>query len=601
MAELSAALPHLRCLVLLFNNSAQQFESRHLAAISTHLTHLTHLTLQANFHPDACTFAMLAPLSNLTHLSIRPSDATTGLTDAHVASLAYLPQLAHLDFPGHARAFTGATLMCLAALPALATLHITSIKPQHVDYTLALPTLAAVQALCRRPASAPALDLELGVPDAAFAAALLRAGASSNISSSSSTASCAGLSRLAVSIREAVSSQDLAALAAAPGASQQLAAMDLEFRGAPTPEDIALLAQFSSLQRLVVTCKCVRAPSSQLDLRPWFNLQQLTHLHLHINPAWRLPLTPRDLTAMAAAWPKLERLHLRLSAADTSSHALAELWRFSKLRSLSLQWLGQLGPEPRMCGLRRRSSMDAYQLNMQCLPSSLEELSLTSINAVRLVVPLPVAADAAGPAENSCFPVFQQQVVQQKQLGLPLTKLHSLALDGNFGLCDELLVRMLGQLPALQSLSLVLAGRQTLTASGLAACCCSQALSTLLVSDYREAPLSLDQSCVAGLRGCARLRHLKLSTPDIVHAELRPEMFSSFRKLRRLDLVGCQEQAASSLGAALPFCCMKYKPEWGESSSSSNSSNGGAQQGQVAGLAPLDQPAAVPVIAVAAT
>jgi len=139
MAELSAALPHLRCLVLLFNNSAQQFESRHLAAISSNLTHLTHLTLQANFHPDACSFSMLAPLSNLSCLAIRPSDATTGLTDAHVASLVHLPQLTHLEFPGHARAFTGATLMALASLPALAALHITSIKPHHVDYTLALP------------------------------------------------------------------------------------------------------------------------------------------------------------------------------------------------------------------------------------------------------------------------------------------------------------------------------------------------------------------------------------------------------------------------------------------------------------------------------
>jgi len=237
---------------------------------------------------------------------------------------------------------------------------------------------------------------------------------------------------------------------------------------------------------------------------------------------------------------------------------------------------------------------------MQCLPSSLEELSLTSINAVRLVVPLPVAAEpavtaAAAGVGGGAFNYFQPQ--QQGRVGLPLTKLRSLALDGNFGLCDELMIRMLGQLPALQALSLVLAGRQMLTAAGLAACCCSQKLHALLVSDYREAPLSLDQSCVAGLKGLARLRHLKLSTPDIVHAELHPEMFTSFSKLRRLDLVGCQEQAAASLGAALPFCCMKYKPEWGEPAASS-----GGEQGQVAGIVAAEQPAAaaVPMVVVAA-
>jgi hypothetical protein len=91
--------------------------------------------------------------------------------------------------------------------------------------------------------------LELGVPDAAFAAALLRA------------VSGPGLASLSICVREAADSASLAALTAAPGAAQQLAGLDLEFRAAPTAEDVAALAACSSLKRLHVSCKCPRAPA----------------------------------------------------------------------------------------------------------------------------------------------------------------------------------------------------------------------------------------------------------------------------------------------------------------------------------------------------
>lgn len=119
-------------------------------------------------------------------------------------------------------------------------------------------------------------------------------------------------------------------------------------------------------------------------------------------------------------------------------------------------------------------------------------------------------------------------------------------------------------------------GRQTLSSNGLqaalaasaaavrASCGTSKGLGSLSLSDYREAPLCLSQASLAGLSkaGLSRLRHLKLSTPDVVHAELLPSVFAGFTKLRRLDLVGCQDQAASALGAVLPLCCIKPGSEW---------------------------------------
>lgn len=160
-----------------------------------------------------------------------PSEASTGLTDSHVASLALLANLSSLEFPGHARAFTGSTLGALTALPRLAKLVVTSSKPQCVDYTLALPALAGLRALVRRPSSAATpLHLELGVPDAAFGAALMRAVAGE------------GLARACIAVREAADSAGISGLALAPGGREKLAGLDLEFRAAPTPEDVAALA-----------------------------------------------------------------------------------------------------------------------------------------------------------------------------------------------------------------------------------------------------------------------------------------------------------------------------------------------------------------------
>jgi hypothetical protein len=575
MEELVAAAPHLEQLTIMCNNAAQAFETRHLRAL-TPLARLSHLTLAANFHLTACAFEELAACPGLTHLTLLPSEAATGLTDAHVAGLAAITSLQQLRFPGHGRAFTGRTLGALAALPSLSLLHIASPRQQHVDYTLALPALAGVHALCSRPSAAAApLDLDLGVPDAGFACALLRAAAGP------------GLARLGVSVREAADSSAIAALLAAPGAAQKLVGLDLEFKGAPSGEEFTRLASFTALERLLVTCKCVRPPPQQLDITPWAALHSLRRLHLHINPAWRAPLQPGALAALAAAWPHLEHLHLRLSAADNATHALGQLMRFTSLKSLSLQWLGQMAPEPRLCGLRRgglrsSSSCEVPVLALGALPPGLEALSLTSINCVRLAVPslhhLPGASSAAAAAAAGATPAVAVTVTpgsssssssmavsgSSSSSKLPLAHLTSLSIDGNFGVSDELLSGLVALVPRLSSLSLVLAGRQTLSATGLTALTALSGLRSLAVSDYREAPLSLDQSCVrrlaAGLQG---LRQLQLSTPDIVHAELHPEVFMAFAKLRRLTLVGCQEQAAAALAGALPLCCLKHTPEWG--------------------------------------
>jgi len=71
--------------------------------------------MQANFHPEACSFSVLSGLTQLSNLTVLPSEASIGLTDSHVTSLAALGGLASLDFPGHARAFTGGWLDALWA------------------------------------------------------------------------------------------------------------------------------------------------------------------------------------------------------------------------------------------------------------------------------------------------------------------------------------------------------------------------------------------------------------------------------------------------------------------------------------------------------
>jgi hypothetical protein len=430
----------------------------------------------------------------------------------------------------------GSTLGALATLPKLAKLAITSNKPQSVDYTLALPALAGLRSLVRRSGSeATPLHLELGVPDAALGAALMRAVAGP------------GLASVCMAVREAADSAAIAGLALAPGGKEKLAGLDLEFRAAPAPEDVAVLASCVSLTRMHLSCKCPRAPAVRLDLTPWLALRQLQHLHLHINPAWRAPLQPAMVAAMAEAWPMLTHLHLRLSPCDNATHALNQLSSFKSLKSLSLTWLGQAAPAAAAgaggLARRRSGSLEVPVLALHHLPSSLQELNLTSISTVRLAV--PTAAQCAAAA---------------------LPKLRSLLLDGSFGLTDALLQIVVAAAPRLSALTLVLTGRQGLSSAGLAAVAAAlPGLSSLLLSDYREAPLCLSQASLAGLSGAvglAKLRHLKLSTPDVVHAELLPSVFAGFSKLRRLDLVGCQDQAAAALGAALPLCCIKHSPEW---------------------------------------
>eukprot|EP00879_Flechtneria_rotunda_P005500 GHRR01005793.1.p1 GENE.GHRR01005793.1~~GHRR01005793.1.p1 ORF type:complete len:596 (+),score=233.50 GHRR01005793.1:1048-2835(+) len=570
MLELAGRLVSLQELVLLFNNPAQQFESRHLAVLAG-LKNLRSLTLQASFHPETCSFTVLSRLPHLSALSVLPHEASTGLTDKHVASLTTLPGLASIEFPGHPRAFTGATLGALASLSRLARLAVTSNKPQAVEYTLALPALAGLRALARRSSSSsnasaklPSLQLEIGVPDAAVAFALLRAVAGP------------GLAELRVAVREAADSASVQALVAAPGARDQLAGLDLEFRAAPTTDDVAALASCTALQRLHLTCKCPRPPATKLNLQPWLALKRLTHLHMHINPAWRAPLQPSMVAAMAAAWPDLQYLHLRLSPTDNAGHALDELTAFNCLKTLSLTWLGQTGPTAGGAagGLTRRrsGSMDGNVFSMACLPPALEELSLTSISTVRLA--LPAAPKGCSPANCSAT----GSSASQPNVLLP--SLRSLVLDGNFGLCDELLGTIVFQAPCMRSLTLVLTGRQTLSASGLS-CVANGAsqLTSLLLSDYREAPLCLSQACVESLSANglgSNLRHLKLSTPDVVHAELQPAVFAGFRKLRRLDLLGCQDQAATALGPALPLACIKHSAEWAGDAAAVTNANSGA-------------------------
>lgn len=292
------------------------------------------------------------------------------------------------------------------------------------------------------------------MPDAAFAAALLRAVAGP------------GLATASISVREAADSASIAALAAAPGAAQQLAGLDLEFRAAPTAEDVAALAACGSLKRLHVSCKCPRAPPGVLDWQPWLALRSLEHLHLHINPAWRAPLQPAAVAAMAAAWPRLTHLHLRLSPSDNATHALQQLRQFKALKSLSLTWLGQAaatGTGHAGGRLRRTSSLECAAFNLAHLPAGLEELNLTSISTVRLGLPPPPCQQPAQQLEPAAAVPFAPPkpfvyMVPSAPSAPVLPSLRGLVLDGNFGLSDELFDGLLSHAPKLDSLNLVLAG-----------------------------------------------------------------------------------------------------------------------------------------------
>jgi hypothetical protein len=119
----------------------------------------------------------------------------------------------------------------------------------------------------------------------------------------------------------------------------------------------------------------------------------------------------------------------------------------------------------------------------------------------------------------------------------------------------------------------------------------SRGLTSLSLSDYREAPLCLSQASLAGLAGSgglSRLRHLKLSTPDVVHAELLPSVFAGFTKLRRLDLVGCQDQAAVALCGVLPLCCIKPGAEWQGDSAAAVAAAAATAVGEPAAAAAAD-------------
>ncbi len=149
--------------------------------------------------------------------------------------------------------------------------------------------------------------------------------------------------------------------------------------------------------------------------------------------------------------------------------------------------------------------------------------------------------------------------------GSEVPALEALELDGNFGVSDELLASLCGLFPGLQALTLVLLGRQTLTPAGFARVAGLAQLRALAVRDLRDcasAPV-LGQGCVGALAPlAARLRSLRLSTPDLLRRELLPACFESFARLRELQLAGCQEVAEEALAGALPLCCMRPRAGW---------------------------------------
>lgn len=294
---------------------------------------------------------MLDSLPALTELRVLASDAATGLTDGHVASLAALTRLAVLHFPGAPRAFTGVTLDALAALPRLERLAITATKAgpgAAVHYALAPGSLAALAAITRRGEAARPLDLELCVPDGGWVPALFGA--------------CApvGLARLAVTVRDPVCGVQLAALAALPPAARaKLVGLEAECRGALESSDVIALGALTGLERLALSCKCMRQARERFDLSAWAPLRSLRSFSLLVSPGWRQPLQPATIAGLATAWPALEQLQLRLCVADNATHALDELRRFTKLRSLNLHWLG----EPALTGRRRSSLGDSMAVS----------------------------------------------------------------------------------------------------------------------------------------------------------------------------------------------------------------------------------------------
>jgi hypothetical protein len=143
--------------------------------------------------------------------------------------------------------------------------------------------------------------------------------------------------------------------------------------------------------------------------------------------------------------------------------------------------------------------------------------------------------------------------------------LEVLELDGNFGISDGLLAALCGLFPGLQALTLVLLGRQPLTQAGFAHVARLRGLRALAVRDLRDGACVpvLAQSCVRPLAPlAARLRSLRLSTPELLARELQPACFQLFARLRELQLAGCQEQAEAALAGDLPLCCMRPRAGW---------------------------------------
>jgi hypothetical protein len=130
------------------------------------------------------------------------------------------------------------------------------------------------------------------------------------------------------------------------------------------------------LNGLLIPLHCTHCfVAGALDWAPWLALRSLEHLHLHVNPAWRAPLQPSAVAAMAAAWPRLTHLHLRLSPSDNHTHALQQLGQFKSLKYLSLTWLGQAASTAAGHAInrgRRSSSLESAALNLAYLPEGLE-------------------------------------------------------------------------------------------------------------------------------------------------------------------------------------------------------------------------------------
>jgi hypothetical protein len=297
-----------------------------------------------------------------------------------MTGLAGLAALSVLEFPGAPRAFTGAALDALAQLGRLQQLSVTSAKAGSVGYTLVPACLPAIAALTRRERAAPPLQLELCVPDGGWVPSLMAA------------CSAEGLARLSVTVQAPMSAAQLVALARLPPpAVAKLAGLEAECCGALEAPEVDAIAALTGLERLALSCKCNRAASQRFDLAAWAALARLRSFHLHVNPGWRLPLSEASLATLAHAWPQLQHLHLRLCTADNASHALDALALFPKLRSLSLQWLGEPAALERAGSLnsRRRSSLGDSMavLDLGCLPPGLESLSATCISQVRIAVP----------------------------------------------------------------------------------------------------------------------------------------------------------------------------------------------------------------------